>query len=1153
MSVASTTAPRWVVSTRISGEVLTVGCSAGALELALLGVPAGFTPAELEGWLHDLAGVALETSREDVRVRPIPALLHHALTGLLFSQAEVWGAGAPPGPCSAAFVDLEGGAAFGWVGEARVSLSLDGVPANPRWVLVRDESGREARGLQLPVDQVAQVTIEYWLDGRQDGEAPLALEAEWTPVGRASDVVTPTIEPPLPVAQAQAPAEAAAQSPPSPLPAELSTQQPGLASAAGERAAPSADRVATVADQVEYTVAPAEAAATVGGEATSAPLDNAPVSAGAGESSVAIAPGAPPAVQSAASVQEPSAPPAPEFTLTAERERESGRTAEPISAEQVEALENLGEVRAPHPVARWLGRMLSWGRRPEHAPDATHAEDLWHTPEPAPEAETMLAPEVAPEAEPMRTADRAPEADVTQAPEAVDERTPLSAYDALLSEHVPATPVEQAALELGPQAGAMPVGTSELERPERHAEAAPVDAPAVAPADVAMPTPTIAAVPAAEPAAASSALPAAELAPAPTSSATVAPAPTIASAPAVEPAAALVLDSAPAAEPTGSADPAPPESGPLGTHARTVAEMNAVDAQALPVLPARDLELPQGPMHIDREPVGADTTFAIPRLPARESPPAVPPVLRVAAAAPPRLEPAASAEPVPAAPTPTAPPALRAASAPPVLRVPAAAPNAAPPVLRVQVPGRPAEGPPMLRVAPMAVPPPTIVPTPPVAPSALEPEAYAPSEGQATPADAPARSAPRAWPVMASAAAPRRLPPRAWRWGAGVLGVFAIGWLLGVLANPDREGPGPVARALRAVGLGPAHFDASVNSSPNGAWIVVDGKDVAKRTPADIELSPGAHTLTLTLPDLGSAQVQVRGEQGTHVAINPPLNGALAVYASDPSVPISVSLDGRPVGYAPLQLEAVAPGLHELQFSGPGMPVWAQTVQVGVRSTAQVVARPMMAPSNGVIQVTATVNDERGSTPLQGAQVWVDGELHGVTPTSLDLPRGPHSLRLTWRGETAPVQVIELPGGNQRFASFAFGLATPSPQIVLLAGVHPAARQQNAVVSAGLQGLQPADVREAWLHTRMPEGLWRRYPMTVVPGTTGPVVVAVFPSPAFDTQGQSRWYVSVTTQQGDEYFSDMQTASIGAAAAATPFRHRAPRTAASAPTPPAAH
>ena len=387
---------------------------------------------------------------------------------------------------------------------------------------------------------------------------------------------------------------------------------------------------------------------------------------------------------------------------------------------------------------------------------------------------------------------------------------------------------------------------------------------------------------------------------------------------------------------------------------------------------------------------------------------------------------------------------------------------------------------------------------------------------------------PRPWPVLEERKhEPFKMTRRSWITLGIVAGVFGAGWILGVIAQPSQDGPGPLARMFTAIGLGPAHYTATINSTPSGAWVAVDGKDVARRTPAQVDLSPGPHQLTLTLPELGSATIPVRGENGDKVTLSPSLDGGLEILSSDEGVPISVSLDGRALGYAPLKLDGVVPGLHELQFSGPGMPAWAQTVQVGVRRVEQVTAHPMSAPANGVIQVQATLNDEQGSTPLSGAQVWVDGELRGTTPTALDLPRGPHSLKLTWKGSTAPVQVIDLPGGNERFASFAFGLDSPSPQIVLLGGVHPSNLQQTAMVSAGMKGLQLGDIREAWLHVRTPEGLWRRFPMTAMRGATGPVVVCVFPPNAFDSQGQARWYVSAATVQGDEYFSEMQKATLG--------------------------
>ena len=381
-----------------------------------------------------------------------------------------------------------------------------------------------------------------------------------------------------------------------------------------------------------------------------------------------------------------------------------------------------------------------------------------------------------------------------------------------------------------------------------------------------------------------------------------------------------------------------------------------------------------------------------------------------------------------------------------------------------------------------------------------------------------------------------------WAWGVLVVALFAAGWLLGHLQTPGpNAGPGPMQRALRAVGLGGARFEAVVESEPPGAWIAVDGKDIARRTPANIELPPGEHTLTLTLTELGSIQVPVKGQNKDRITLKESLHGDLEIFASDPSMPHSVRVDRQPIGFAPVKMEGIAPGLREVQFSGPGMPAWAQTVQVGVRQTAQVVAHPISSPATGIIQVQAQLNDDQGASPLNGAQVFVDGELRGATPMSLELPRGPHSLKLTWHGETTPVQVIDLPGGNQRFAQFQFGLDLEDPTVQLLSNNRVMSADQVTIISATFVGLQPGDLRESWLHVRASEGIWRRYPMTVMKGPNGAVVTSVFPPSAFDGQGNTRWYVSGQTLQGDEYFSEIQRSSL---ASGRPAAKRTP-----APTP----
>jgi hypothetical protein len=890
MKVASATTPRWVVSTRTRGEVLVAGVSIPSIEIALLGVPAEVTPREAEDWLRDLAGVAEETARADDRERALPALLFHALSGLLFTQAELWGSHGAHPPCAIAFVETPRGAAFGWVGDARVRVNVDGRAIEPAWTIVRDEQKRESHGALLAGAHV-QVVIEYGAGRAAGAEAPAQVDAEWSVEGREAKSLTA----------------------PGPL--------------AREREAP------------------AEAAAATDAHASANDA-------------------------------------APEATA---RDDDDGVPGE-ISPEQALALESLTAPRMPHPVARWLGRILSFTR-----------------PRPA-----------APRVHVVRTEDSAP----------------ISAYDALLSNDVPPTSEEPLA-------------------PAPIADA-PIESTSIAPL-----------------------------------------------APSAAPMAARAVAPPPADEAT------PPAPAIEFAREKLVRAMNTANAAELPVLrvPAAG-ETRSEPLAVDHEPVGADATFAIPKVPLRP------------AAKPRAFMPEAKARPEPA------PPAIAAPKQPRVLRVRPEDGTAKAPSLIVPAANPPADAPPVLHVDPAAAPPAALD---------LEPPdgmllAYAPK--------GPPLGRPRRWPVPEP---PKRrrieVSRRTWVLIGVIVGVFAAGWIVGIVATPSGDEPGPMVKALRAVGLGGSHFDAVVGSNPPGAWIAIDGKDVARRTPSTIELSPGSHAITLSLPDLGSASVTVKGHSGERLSVAPSLDGSLVVQAPDADVPISVELDGKALGYAPLRVDPIAAGLHEVQFSGPGMPAWAQNVSVGIRREEVIVARPMSAPANGVIQVQATLNDETGSTPLAGAQVWVDGELHGVSPTSLDLPRGPHSLRLTWHGETAPIQVIDLPGGNRRFAAFNFGLEMASPRVALLGGVHPANLKQNAMVSAALEDLPLRDVREAWLHVRTPEGLWRRYPMTPMRGAHGPIVACVFPPAAFDGHGQSRWYVSVSTLQGDEAFTEMQSASVGAGSA----------------------
>jgi hypothetical protein len=193
----------------------------------------------------------------------------------------------------------------------------------------------------------------------------------------------------------------------------------------------------------------------------------------------------------------------------------------------------------------------------------------------------------------------------------------------------------------------------------------------------------------------------------------------------------------------------------------------------------------------------------------------------------------------------------------------------------------------------------------------------------------PVRPRPRmrpAWPSEQELKRSRRRGVPAWVWNAVGAVLVAVAWAAGLIPGTKPAAPNPV---LALFGLGGARFHLSVESRPEGAWISADGKDLVVRTPATVELAAGEHQIALSFPDLGSASFTVRGARGDHQSLSTPMWGSLTVRESDAAVPVAVELDGAQIGYAPVTVDSVTPGAHELRFSGPGLTPWGQALRCG--------------------------------------------------------------------------------------------------------------------------------------------------------------------------------------------------------------------------------
>jgi len=1003
MNVATATASQWKVSARIRGEVLATQAVGQGLFLGLLGAPAGFTPAEIEGWLNDLIGVARETRRDDTGEQPIPVLLHHALTGLLFSHEQLWERPGELAPCSFAFAAGEGRTGFGWVGEAAVRVWMDGEPIEPSWLLVRNDEGRQARAWVAEGARRLQIHLLWSASEQLASGAAAVIEAEWA--GGAPD--------------AAAPPGAAA------TPDAIPLEQPAL----GAFKAPAAGALPVLdAEDVEAD------AAAAGSESTPPGLESAPPRPGlpsaSGEWEVF-----PVARRPALAGSERIGPPV-------DAQRSSPPEAAPPSAEPVSTVSPAGVPpqppgpAAPPPAAR--PATPAW--RDETDPRVARV----HQPPAAKEGASPAPPQGQGLAgEPIAAEDRIEEIEVTAASALVED--PL----AQAAEEGPGAEVEAAAEPRQPS-----VVRSWLRRMMfwRNSAAAPAAIGSSSPED------EVVAPEALEPEA---------------------------NAPAA------------AADPLEVAAPNAEEHGREGAPGMTPPAASQMPPPASAPAP----EIAAAPAQVMSPPVserGSEGASGVAPPPASAAAPEI-----AAAPAQAMTPPAGAAEPARRGPTAQQPrlPRSRVDEITPEEEMRPLALERA----RAEVETRRA---------------------------ALESVTGEGEDATAGAARQPIRRARRL--ELPSEVEPEVMPVwrRPWAWGVVVAALFFGGWLVGSLQGGGTPGSA-ATRLLRGLGLGGARFDVTVNSKPPGAWIAVDGRDLARRTPAAVELTPGSHELKLSFSDLGAATFTVQGQRGERVALDAPLWGSLRVYASESAPPVTVALDGRSLGVAPVAVDDLAPGTHQLDFSSPGIEPWGQTVQVRVREAEQLIARPVTSPATGVIEVRATFTADQGAEALEGAQVWVDGQLRGRTPLTLELSRGPHSIRVRGRGEDSPVQVIDLPGGNQRFATFDLGV-TPDP-LNLVSLVPPLAvpLDRPALFAASLENASAGEVREMWLHVRGAEGAWRRYQMAMLKAPGGVAGVAIFPVASFDPDGRSRYYMSALTQTGDEYFTEI---AIAEAVRAAPSR-----------------
>ncbi len=177
-----------------------------------------------------------------------------------------------------------------------------------------------------------------------------------------------------------------------------------------------------------------------------------------------------------------------------------------------------------------------------------------------------------------------------------------------------------------------------------------------------------------------------------------------------------------------------------------------------------------------------------------------------------------------------------------------------------------------------------------------------------------------------------------------------------------------------------------IDSQPGNARVLLDGVERGVTTCNVDGISAGMHQLEVTLPlYLPFRQaVEVSADDVQRVTAVLEEDFAPLRITSEPTG-AEVILDGQPRGTTPLQLTQFASGAHRVSLRAPLYHDLQQEFRVTAGEAQTLTLR--LEPAFGTLSVMC---------PVEGAQVYVDGESWGKAPvTRTRIPSGTHTVRVT--------------------------------------------------------------------------------------------------------------------------------------------------------------
>jgi hypothetical protein len=360
-------------------------------------------------------------------------------------------------------------------------------------------------------------------------------------------------------------------------------------------------------------------------------------------------------------------------------------------------------------------------------------------------------------------------------------------------------------------------------------------------------------------------------------------------------------------------------------------------------------------------------------------------------------------------------------------------------------------------------------------------------------------------------------------WGGGALAIVALALLIrallpGILGvqRPHVAAPPPAATPQ---GL------ADIYSDPPGATVRVDGATLAGRTPLlGVALDAGIHRIELDWGPYGSWSDTVDATVGTKVTVHPAVFGSASFASSDPARVLDVYLDGAYEGTTPLSLDQVLVGRHLVRFSGPGAAASAQEIEVSRGGVTQLVGSAGPSPKEGRVTVKTALLGDEGFESGKGDPVWVDGVARGVTPATIDVAPGTHSVRVARRGYPPQITVLDVKPEEERFVTAEFSSESVEPLRYTPPEYFSVSSQTPVMLDVGSGDWDPSTA--LWLYAAAPGGSFQEKRMTRLEEGSHTFAALLPPEVIRNSAHKVRFYFKAAGPTGREMYSEIYTVPL---------------------------